>query len=48
MPVMDHAHGSGINEIHVSAHQFSKCRLRPVLSVIAEKLLVGQSIHPVR
>lgn len=45
MPVMDHAHGSGINEVHVPAYQFSKGRLRPVFSVIPEKLLVGQSIH---
>jgi hypothetical protein len=47
MHVVDHAHGSGINELHVSACQFGKGRLRPALGVILEKLLVGQSIHPI-
>ena len=48
MPVTDHPQGRGIDKVHVPACQFGKCRLRPVFSVIPEKLLVGQASHSIQ
>ena len=45
MRVADHPQGGGINEVNVPAHQFGKRRLRPPLGIIAQKLLVGQTVH---
>ena len=43
--VANHAQRGGIDEVNVPAHQFGEGHLRPGLSVIAQKLLVGQIVH---
>ena len=43
--IADHAHGGGIDQVNVPAHQFGKRRFGAALGVIAQKLLVGQTVH---
>ncbi|MEK7675698.1 MAG: hypothetical protein AAB676_07685 [Verrucomicrobiota bacterium] len=45
MRVVNHPQGGGIDEINMPPHQFGKRRLRPEPGVIAQKLLVGQTVH---
>ena len=43
--VPNHPQRGGIDEVNVPPHQFGKRRLRPALGVIAQELLVGQTLH---
>ncbi|HMJ64099.1 MAG TPA: hypothetical protein VK615_02020, partial [Candidatus Binatia bacterium] len=43
--IANHAQHGGINEINVPSHQLGKRGLRPAVSVIAQKALVGQILH---
>jgi len=43
--VANHPQRGGIDEVNVSAHEFGKRRFRPSPGVIAQKLLVGQTVH---
>ena len=43
--IAQHAQRCGINKINVPSHQFGKRRFRPAVGVLAQKLLVGQTVH---
>ena len=43
--IANHAQRGGIDEVNVPAHQFGKRRFRPAPGVIAQELLVGQTVH---
>ena len=43
--VANHAQRGGIDEVNVPAHQFGKRRFGAALGVIAQELLVGQTVH---
>lgn len=45
MRVADHAQGGGINEVNVPPHKFGKRGVRPARGVVAQKLLVGRTVH---
>lgn len=45
MGVGNHAESGGIDEIDMTPHQFSECRLGLPLGVIAQKLLVAQFVN---
>ena len=43
--VLNHPQRGGIHVVNMPLHEFGKCHLGPVLSVVAQQLLVGQSVH---
>ena len=43
--IANHAHRGGMDQVNMPPHEFGKRRLRPASGVIAQKLLVCQTVH---